>query len=80
MDQDKVLLEIVEKIGGITSSVKNMESMLDRSICDSNNQHREMWKKIDSHGKWINRIKGGFATIAAIAGLVYYWCKIKLGN
>jgi len=79
MDQDKVLLEIVEKIGAVTATVKNMESMLDRSLDSSKVQHEKMWDKIDAHSKWINRMKGVIIAVGAIFGAVIYWIKHKFG-
>lgn len=80
MDQDKVLLEIVEKIGGITASMKSMELMLDRSLDSSKKQHDKIWEKVDHHSKWINRMKGSLAVISGVFGLFYMWFKAKFGG
>jgi len=75
MDQDKVLLEIVEKIGGVTVSIKNIESILEKNTASA----KAMWKKVENHGKWINFMKGAVSVLVASCGYVIYWVKHKFG-
>ena len=73
-------LIMAEKIGGLTSSVQSMDRKLDQYCHSNEQQHVAIFKKLDSHGKFINRVKGGLVLVSSVWILIVAWIKQKLGG
>lgn len=75
----KVLLEIHEKMGELRGDMKHVISKLEKSEERSETRERAMWRKIDSHSKWINGMKAIVGVFVLIFGTIIVWFKHKLG-
>lgn len=71
--------KIAESIGGLTSTVQGFEKKFTEFMTFHNEEHRTMWKKLDSHGKKINMVTGFFMAVGTVFGLVIAWVKAKMG-
>lgn len=72
-------LEVSKAIGGLTQAVSNMDTKLDGYCRMNEEHHKAIWNKLDSHGKWINRMKGGLTVVGAVISYGFVWVKSKIG-
>ena len=64
------------KISEVSTTVKNIEKVTE----EGRRERKLIWKKVDDHETWMNRMKGSLLVITGLFGLIIYWCKKKLGG
>ena len=75
-DRDKLLLEIY----GEVKTSKNDISHIKSSVDEIKAENKAMWRKVDSHGRWITGAKAVIASACFAAGYLWWWVKHKMGG
>jgi len=77
---DKNDIIVAEKLGGLTSSINNMDKKLSEFIIAHRKEHNAVWMQIDRHSKFVNWCLGASAAIAGSFGIIITWVKTKFGH